>query len=311
MSTTSKSPRRVLQVAYAVAQKALPAYSHRCSPKKFTQHQLFAILTLKAFLKTDYRGVVAMLADTPSWCAVIGLREVPHFTTIEKAEKRLLRSSCAAALLAETVKLGVRSRLIRRRVALAAMDGTGFESHHISAYFVQRRQRGGNLWQTTTYTRFPKAGLVCDCRSHMVLAVIPGRGPGPDIHHFRPALKAAIRCVSIDALLADAGYDSEASHVYARDVCGVRSMIPPKIGRPTSKPPTGRWRRQMAKRWDKERYGQRWQVETVNSMIKRLLSSALTARRYWSQCREIILRAITLNVMILYRPGGFLRSMSG
>ena len=143
MSTTSKSPRRVLQVAYAVAQKALPAYSHRCSPKKFTQHQLFAILTLKAFLKTDYRGVVAMLADTPSWCAVIRLREVPHFTTIEKAEKRLLRSSCAAALLAETVELGVRSRLIRRRVALAAMDGTGFESHHISAYFVRRR---GKKW---------------------------------------------------------------------------------------------------------------------------------------------------------------------
>ena len=49
----------------------------------------------------------------------------------------------------------------------------------------------------------------------------------------------------------------------------------------------------------KATYGQRWQVETVNSMIKRLLDSALTARTYWSQCREISLKAITLNVMIL------------
>jgi hypothetical protein len=34
-------------------------------------------------------------------------------------------------------------------------------------------------------------------------------------------------------------------------------------------------------------------------MLKRLLDSALTARSYWSQCREITLRAIALNVMIL------------
>ena len=50
MSTTSKSPRKVLQVALVVARKALPAYAHRFSPKKFTQHQLFACLVLKEFL---------------------------------------------------------------------------------------------------------------------------------------------------------------------------------------------------------------------------------------------------------------------
>ena len=34
-------------------------------------------------------------------------------------------------------------------------------------------------------------------------------------------------------------------------------------------------------------------------MIKRRLGSALRARSYWSQCREIILRVITHNVMIV------------
>ena len=51
--------------------------------------------------------------------------------------------------------------------------------------------------------------------------------------------------------------------------------------------------------WMKKTYGQRWQIETVNSMWKRLLGSAMRVRRYGSQCREITLRAITLNVMIL------------
>ncbi len=57
----------------------------------------------------------------------------------------------------------------------------------------------------------------------------------------------------------------------------------------------------MSRQLNKTKYGQRWQIETVNSMLKRLLGSALRARTYWSQCREISLRALTLNIMILLR----------
>ncbi len=93
MSATSKSPRRVLKTAYAMAQGALPAYSHRFSPKKFTQHQLLACLVLKEFLKTDYRGLVEFLADCPSLRAAIELQHVPHFTTVQKAADRLLKKN--------------------------------------------------------------------------------------------------------------------------------------------------------------------------------------------------------------------------
>jgi hypothetical protein len=66
MGVTSKSPRRVAAVALGVSREKLPAYSHRCSPKVFTQHQLFACLVLRNFWKTDYRGLVAQLADNPA-----------------------------------------------------------------------------------------------------------------------------------------------------------------------------------------------------------------------------------------------------
>jgi hypothetical protein len=55
-------------------------------------------------------------------------------------------------------------------------------------------------------------------------------------------------------------------------------------------------------------YSQRWQVETTNSMLKRLLGSALRPRSYWSQCRELLLRALTLNTMILRRRKVFDRA---
>jgi transposase len=49
-------------------------------------------------------------------------------------------------------------------------------------------------------------------------------------------------------------------------------------------------------------FGQRWQVETIFSMLKRNLGSALRARRYQSQNREMRLQILTHNLGILLRP---------
>jgi hypothetical protein len=297
---TSKSPRRVLQYAYLIGQLVLPDYSHRNSPKTYTQPQLFACLVLKEFLRLDYRKLHGLLKDSPDLAATIDLNKTPHFTTFQKAASRLLLNRHAQRYLDKTIRLAQVQRRLPRRVSLAALDGTGLETRHASSYYVKRRANNGKNWHRTTYQRFPKAGVLCDTTTHLVLAVVPERGPGSDAKHFRRALGEAQRRVSIQTLAADAGYDGEHHHRFARDH-GVRSLIPPRIGRPTSKPPSGYWRRQMKSRLHLTRYTQRWQVETVNSMLKRLLGSALRARQYWSQCREILLRAITLNIMILRR----------
>ena len=300
MSTTSKSPKRILQVAHQLGKQRLRTYSHRFSTKKFTLPQLFACLVLKEFMRLDYRKLSALLDDAPALAATIGLKKVPHFSTFQKAAARLLISRRVQRLLDETVKVATEHRVMRKKVTLAAIDGTGFESHHISAHFVRRRkQTGKTTGRTATYTRFPTANLLCDCQSHLVLGVAAGRGPGPDDPYFRPTLKQAASRAKLGTLLADAGYDSEAAHVYAREQCDARTIIPPKRGRPTKKRLRGYWRHLMKTRFNKAKYGQRWQVETVNSMIKRSMGSALRARNYWSQTREINLRVLTHNVMIL------------
>jgi hypothetical protein len=187
-----------------------------------------------------------------------------------------------------------------KSVALAAIDGTGFETRHISAYFVKRRARVCKTgYETTTYTRYPTANLLCDCDSHLVLRVATGRGPGPDDPYFCRVVKQAAERVKIATLTADAGYDSEATHRYAREECGTRTLIPPTRGRPTTKRLKGYWRQRMKTRFNNKKYGQRWQIETVNSMIKRSMGSALRARTYWSQSREIGLRVLTHNIMII------------
>jgi len=205
MSTTSKSPRKVALIAWAVGKEALADYSHRCSPKRFTQPQLFVCLVLKAFFKTDYRGIAAILVDSPDLCTCFELKIVPHFTTIQKASVRLLKKSNAQNLLTGTVQRAIKAKVMRRRVRRGAIDGTGFESHHASSYFVKRREKCGKKWQKVTYSRFPKAGILADCDSHIIVAVTPGRGPGPDIVHWRSTLLDTLGRVRIEVILADAG----------------------------------------------------------------------------------------------------------
>jgi hypothetical protein len=115
-----------------------------------------------------------------------------------------------------------------------------------------------------------------------------------------PLLAEALRRVKITTALADAGYDSEPNHRYARDARGVRSVIPATIGRPTTKPPTGRYRRRLKARLNKDycAYGQRWQAETGFSMIKRRIGAAVTGRSYHSQCRDLMLFVLTYNLML-------------
>jgi hypothetical protein len=87
----TKSPRAVAQEALRLAEDALPAYTSARSRKDFTSHQLFAILALKTFFKTDYRGVVQLLTDLTDLRKDLGLDKVPHFSTLCYAAGRLLK----------------------------------------------------------------------------------------------------------------------------------------------------------------------------------------------------------------------------
>ncbi len=306
MSHSSKSPRRVAQAALATGMDALPKYSHECSPHTYTQPQLFACLALKRFFKTSYRGIEAYLHDMPNICKTIGLKRVPHYTAIQKTHKRLLKIEYARWLLSSSIHLAMPKR---RNVKHLAVDSTGMQAGHVSPYFVRRRSRVENIWQTTTYRRFPKLAIACDTQSHLILSMHTSRGPRPDVDELAGLLDDLVRGIRVSHLLADAGYDSEANHTYARHEHGIITTIPAKIGRPTSKPPSGYYRRLMRQTLHRRKYyGQRWQVETVNSMIKRTQGDEIAAKTYHAQCRELRLAALLHNITILLLKRIFYRA---
>ena len=92
----TKSPVALAREALKVGQSGLPSYSSRFSRRDFTQPQLFAILALRQFFKTDYRGVVQLLADLSDLRKALGLKKVPHYSTLCYAEKRLLKGGLSS-----------------------------------------------------------------------------------------------------------------------------------------------------------------------------------------------------------------------
>jgi len=93
----TKSALALAKTALAVAEKALPPFSHPNSPKTYTQHQLFAILAVREFFGLDYRGTAQLCRDWSDLRQVLQLKKVPHFTALQKAEERILKKGALAA----------------------------------------------------------------------------------------------------------------------------------------------------------------------------------------------------------------------
>ena len=97
MRTMTKSPLALAKQTMRIAKAALPEYSSLYSRHDFTQHQLFTILVLRQFLKTDYRGIIQMLADFSDLRKTLGLKKIPHYSTLCYAEKRLIKKGLLKA----------------------------------------------------------------------------------------------------------------------------------------------------------------------------------------------------------------------
>jgi hypothetical protein len=299
---TSKSPRTVAMVALAAGKEAFSDYSHKFSPKKFTRPQLFACLVLKEFEKKDYRGVCQLLADCSDLRDAIELKSVPHFTTLQKASRRLLKLDRVRLLIADTV-LRVLGRV--RVVPYAAVDSSGFDAHHASRYFVFRtsvNNKGKEPKKRTTYKHYGKLMLTVSCATHAILSAVASAGPTPDIDQLDGVIAELPRSIAVRHMVGDAGFDSAHNHSLLRDDHGMRSTIPPEHGRPPKDPnalPKDKYRRLMKTRFNIKAYRKRPQVETVFSMLKRNLGSALRGRSHWSRCRDMLLRVITHNIMLI------------
>jgi transposase len=188
----------------------------------------------------------------------------------------------------------------------AAVDGTGLESRHTSRYFFKRsgKKHTSRLWTKLT--------VAADTASHFLAGASVSAGPSNDSPQLRPVMAQASLVVTWDRMLADAAFDSEEHHRYAREDLGVRATVIPLNRRGQGRKwPKTTYRRQMVKRFRKKPkgsrhrrvFGQRWQAESAFSRHKRRLGSALHGKSDESRERECRPRVLTHNLMLLAATG--------
>jgi hypothetical protein len=176
----------------------------------------------------------------------------------------------------------------------AAIDATGLETRHVSVYF-QRKCASCD----SAHATWPKLTAVFHTASQLIVGAVVGLGPSQDSPDFIPAMRQAAANLRPRRVLADKAYDAEHNHALCRVELGIRSTAIPINPRSAYGPPKGRYRQMMYRRFPWRQYRRRTQAESGFSRHKRRLGSALTARNEITQHKELLLRTLTHNLMIL------------
>ena len=126
-------------MAYHLARQVLPEHDCKFSRHDYTLAQLFACLVIREFFGLSYRRTEALLIDSPTWLADVGLTRAPDHNTLWRAFDALLSTRRCERMLDLLAELFAKAKLLtpRRRRTLA-IDSTCFERHHRSAHYDRR-----------------------------------------------------------------------------------------------------------------------------------------------------------------------------
>jgi len=115
-NNTSSLNKFVVSAYNKIKQSKIPEFSHKNSPKKFTQHQHCILLMLKKRFKATYRDIIDYLSEMSSIQAVVDLKAVPHYTTVQKFFMRIKESYIYSLIKIYCCRI-------------IAVDSTGFASY--------------------------------------------------------------------------------------------------------------------------------------------------------------------------------------
>ncbi len=271
---------RTAALALRLSMRVLPEYAAPTSRKCFTQRQLMALVLLRAAFGLTYRGLVELLRLSPPLVQRLGLKRVPHFTTIESFANSHGVDQLAHQLLDELFK-----QLDLGRVDEAAMDSTGLSATSASVYF--HRKKYGSA--KGPYSAFVKLSVVVVCGLIVPCAMTIDWGPSADMRQAEGLLRQTLARTRPARLYADAGYDSERLHELCREELGVESFVPPV---PRTRDGSIRTAYRSSMRTLPRSYGRRWHAETFMSGLKRTTGSCLRARGSRRPLTELALRVV-------------------
>src|SRR5512135_265673 len=268
----------IARIAHRLCQAVVPAYSNLKSPHRFTQPQLFACVLLMFYVRKSYRDMEEWLLASGAVVKELGLKDIPDHSTLNRTYKRM-RMKLLNALQRQLL-----DQLHPNELGIA-FDTTGFSPTQASLHYLARCGR--------KYDHFYKGGYAVGVDSQLILASMSGEGPGADTGFLEPLRRKAARYGVRGQwmVLADSGFD--ASTVRPED------LIPPIRRGGVMKQPQRIERMDLVSAAKVDGYfGQRWKVETVNSVIKRKFGDDIRSRKPSRRNREPIVKGLIYNLHV-------------
>jgi len=284
-------------VLYVLEGLGVPKYSSARSNHVYSFHAKVCMLVVKQYLKCTFRSVCDIMVSAARAMKAMGMRYVPHHSTLVKF------SSSIDPVLLDNV-LNATAMLTSGDGIVMAVDATGMPCDNASWHYVLRIQNdGARLLRKRDFT---KVSLAVDTAGLTVMACETSLGNVHDVKHI-PSLLDKIVSGGYDVIsvVADKGYDSEDVHKEIQDRTGAETIIPTRRPdkRSDGKRPRRTNRRRMAEVFsspDSEgsrTYRKRSMAETVNSMIKRKMGGNVSGHTDQSRHKETMCRCIAHNVM--------------
>lgn len=266
----------VARIACQMCKRTLRRYSHPNSPHTYTQAQVAACTLLVFYFNKSYRDGEELIKASDQICRLLALDTVPDHRTLCRMYHHLDRRRLLRQL----------RYLVDQQAPCEdyiAFDSTSFSQSQASSYFQTRRGDRLRDWYRGAYA--------VGTHSQLILAAEADGGRTLNDVRFLNPLKRQVRYAAhADTLfLAEAGFD-------AHDV-DERDLIPPIRRGNHLRAPARRARAELLAQARLDGlFGQRWKVETVNSVTKRLFGEAVRSRTRRLKLREPMLKAVVYNL---------------
>ncbi|MDO8633748.1 MAG: IS5 family transposase [archaeon] len=246
------------------------------------------LLVYKERLNVSYRRFV-QIASEVNLERTLGIKRIPHFTTIQKFLQRIPKK------LFESMVKACR-RLLNLKKVTGIIDGTGFSNTNPSHYY-QQRVDGVKV------KNYTKTVLLTDKKTKLVLNIKTHSDNASETLDFIPLVQDLNDTLS--QVLGDKGYDSMKNREYCWNN-GISVQIPLRNFKQAGykyglQPYLKKKRRIASQLFDQNEYRYRVLVESVNSAIKRTLGSWVNSRNPGSQQKQVILKILAYNIEVINR----------
>jgi len=291
MKIISNKYKKVADFCYKLFQIAkIPLHFSRFSNKIYSNFKHLFLLVYKQFRKFTYEELLTDLASNKELRIYLGLKKLPHYTTLIKFAKRLPMTIMDNLLLAF-------KKLIPKPKKVA-IDATGISLDNASPHYCKR------IGKSYKKRPFMKSTFLVDIDNYIILLCKLRKKTRHDTIDAKPMLrKAFIHYRDFEIFFADRGYDDNEIFRLSFELLNAYPLILQKNLHVPKHKRSGEYRKLTFDVFDYGQYLLRNRIESCNSMFKKRFSDCVKTKLDKTQRVEIFARVIAFNIDRLLRIG--------